>query len=247
LLIGAYSSGLLYAKKIDPHLITITYHEWVIDYTMKEFQTTYHEFFTWLPKDFEVTFRDIFEPLLPEKAHFIPNSINNNSYLNKLKPVEPKISFSADPSKIIHIRKLTILNNEYQPSLKLNRNDAFHTLIEYDVNKTITPAGIEFMLETIEGTAVIHSNNLNCSEPRTITSEPGKYRATITTPGSILNAGRYKIRIVIGVIGGQIFDHCETSIFELLDDSSSAHIGTGGKPSACIIAIPIQWKIERLA
>jgi hypothetical protein len=44
----------------------------------KEYHTTYLEFLTWFPKDFEVTFRDIFEPVLPEKAPYNPNSINRN-------------------------------------------------------------------------------------------------------------------------------------------------------------------------
>jgi len=85
LLFGAFSSGLIYSKKMNPHLTTFTYHEWVIHYMMERLHMTNHPFDSWLPREFESDFRDNFKRLLPEKA---PYNSDNSIHTH----MEPKIN-----------------------------------------------------------------------------------------------------------------------------------------------------------
>ncbi|MBU1007675.1 alpha-2,8-polysialyltransferase family protein [Candidatus Dependentiae bacterium] len=63
-LIGDYSSGLFYSKKLYPNIKTYSYHPWFINYTTQTFDATFPDH-SWLEKTFHGVLQNEFKHILP--------------------------------------------------------------------------------------------------------------------------------------------------------------------------------------
>ena len=69
LILGCYSSGLYYAKKITPSITTFSFDKWYLDYCLNHFQeasgSLYLDSLYWTREFFHETYHDAFKEVLP--------------------------------------------------------------------------------------------------------------------------------------------------------------------------------------
>lgn len=155
--------------------------------------------------------------------------------------------FEADLDKKIQIRTVQLLNQQGKPSTELDREHPFRVFIEYEVRQHVSGAHVGVMLDKLDGTAICHSADIDVAPSGIIEREPGLYQAVVEFPGGLLNAGAYQIRIGIGKRGGEKYDYCDAFVFHLNDHGSFATLGFGGRQRLGLLALPLEWKIEKVA
>ncbi len=130
-------------------------------------------------------------------------------YLSDSLSSNAEVRYEAKADMAAQIRHVRLLNAGGLPSAELDRRQAFSVEIEYDVRRSIEGAQISYMLERADGTPVCYSADIDARPDLATSRSTGSFRATVSFPGDLLNAGVFQIRLGIARRGGTIFDYRE--------------------------------------
>jgi hypothetical protein len=159
---------------------------------------------------------------------------------------DAEISFSANIEKKLQMSAARLLDHSGTPSTELDRNHPFTVSIDYEVRTRTEGAHLGIMLDKVDGTPVCYATDLDAAPDGVIDRKPGSYRAMVTFPGGILNAGVYQIRLGLARYGGDVYDYCEPFVFHLDDHGTFAAMGAHGQQRQGILALPLQWQTTEI-
>jgi lipopolysaccharide transport system ATP-binding protein len=157
-----------------------------------------------------------------------------------------EVTFPTNMAKNLQMSAARLLDESGIPSTELDRTRAFTVSVDYVVRLRIEGAHLGIMLDRIDGTPVCHTTDVDAAPEGVIDRKPGSYRATVTFPGGILNAGVYQIRLGLARYGGDVYDYCEPFVFHLEDRGTFATMGAQGQQRQGILALPLNWQTSAI-
>ena len=162
--------------------------------------------------------------------------------------MESKAEFycAPDMQKKIQIRAVRLLDHTGNPSTELDREYPFKVVIEYEVRRHIVGAHVTTNLDKVGEMLICGTQDIDMVPGGVIERQPGLYRSIVEFPGGLLNTGTYQIRIGIARYGDEVYDICEASVFHLYDYGSFAAASSRGQQRKGVLAIPLNWKTEKL-
>ena len=129
---------------------------------------------------------------------------------------------------------------------ELDRNHPFSVSVDYQVRSRIEGAHLGVMLDRIDGTPVCYATDIDSAHEGIRDRKPGTYRAVVTFPGAILNAGVYQIRLGLARFGGDVYDYREPFVFHLEDRGTFAALGAQGQQRPGILTLPLEWQTTEI-
>jgi homopolymeric O-antigen transport system ATP-binding protein len=169
-----------------------------------------------------------------------------NRYAQTSTSSDAEISFPPNTEKILQMSSAKLLDQTGKPSTELDRNESFTVTIDYEVRAKTEGAHLGIMLDRIDGTPICYTSDIDSAPEGSIDRKPGSYRATVTFPGGLLNAGVYQIRLGLARYGGEIYDYCEPFVFHLEDRGTFATFGSQGHQRQGILALPLDWQTTQI-
>lgn len=157
-----------------------------------------------------------------------------------------EVSFTTAKEKLLQISAARLLDHTGKPSTELDRSHSFSVSVDYQVRTRIEGVHLGVMLDRIDGTPVCYSTDLDTAREEFFERKPGSYRAIVSFPGGILNAGVYQIRLGLARYGGDVYDYNEPFVFQLEDRGTFASVGAMGQQRQGILALPLQWQTSEI-
>jgi len=149
-------------------------------------------------------------------------------------------SYPEDPSKIMQIRRVRILDHTGKPAVDINNRYPFTTELEFEVLEPRVGANLYWILYRSDDSIVCDSQALDTGLDRAIANEPGYYVAKLTFPGNLLNAGLYRLGVDI-VVPQRGADRHDIS-FPVINGQSFGEV-LGGQRQG-VLLMPLPWQIE---
>lgn len=144
-----------------------------------------------------------------------------NNYLARNQGSTSNCTLSADPSKPMRLREITVLNHCGKPSSQVEMTKPFRVRVVYDVNCTVTSAHVICFFHTSDGTMVFGSGDADTSPERLNVRKPGMYKAEFEVPAFLLGDGQYYIAVSLSVPFQIIYDRHEPVLsFSVVDNNS---------------------------
>jgi len=153
-----------------------------------------------------------------------------------------EVTFPANMAKKLQMTAARLLDDSGKASTELDRTRSFTVSVDYEVRMRVEGAHLGIMLDRIDGTPVCHTTDVDTAPEGIVDRKPGLYRATVTFPGGILNAGVYQIRLGLARYGGDVYDYSEPFVFNLEDHGTFATMGAQGRQRQGILALPLDWQ-----
>ena len=148
--------------------------------------------------------------------------------------------YPRDPSKVMQIRRVRILDHTGTPTADLDNRYPFTTELEFEVREPRVGANLYWILYRSDDSIVCDSQLLDAGLDRTIANEPGYYVAKLTFPGNLLNAGPYRLGVDI-VVPERGADRHDIS-FPVINGQSFGEV-LGGQRKG-VLLMPLPWQIE---
>ncbi len=154
--------------------------------------------------------------------------------------------YPRDPSKIMQIRRVRILDQMGTPAADFDNRYPFTTELEFEVlEPKVESCELWWGLYTADDTTVCGSYSHDINPDRAIVSKPGSYVARLKFPGNILNAGLYRLGIETRMHDRLIDRHDVT--FHVLNGQSFGQDSFGqtlGGQRKAVLLMPLPWQIE---
>ncbi len=163
------------------------------------------------------------------------------------------VSFPTDPQKNVQFVRVRVLDHRGECSAELDRSQPFYLEFEYEVRGDGDDAVLEVILEAshmMGQTILFQSRETDLQADKLSRRGSGRYRACVSIPGQLLNAGTYRIRPWIWkkVNDPDVHDEWKMGMtFRLHDHGTFASMGEGGRQRPGILALPLEWKTQTLS
>ena len=157
-----------------------------------------------------------------------------------------EVSYVRDQDKILQMLAAKLLDHSGKTATELDRNHPFSVSVDYQVRSRIEGAHLGVMLDRIDGTPVCYATDIDTAHEGIRDRKPGTYRAVVTFPGAILNAGVYQIRLGLARFGGDVYDYREPFVFHLEDRGTFAALGAQGQQRPGILTLPLEWQTTEI-
>jgi lipopolysaccharide transport system ATP-binding protein len=131
------------------------------------------------------------------------------------------VRIEAEPSKVMRLRSLAILNAQGQSTGQVEMGQPFRVRLEYDVNQPVSSAHVICYFLTADGVNVLGSGDSDCAPQRLGKRRVGSYTAEFEVPAFILNEGRYSISVSLSIPFTRYLDRHDSVVrFTVVDQSS---------------------------
>lgn len=167
-------------------------------------------------------------------------------YTEGSRHMNAEVTFDDKPDCDMPILGCRLLDPDGTPRSELDRMQPFQLELRYAVHRPLSGAHIALMLDRADGTPVLHSLDVDGHPDGSVDRAMGIYRATFHYPGSLFNAGVYKLRIATGRYPSTKYDYCEPFVFELYDRGSFAAVGAQGKQRQGVVSMVLDVDTQRL-
>jgi len=180
-----------------------------------------------------------------------------NFYLENsvVEETGPEINFVEMSENDYQILKFMILDHEGRKSSSLDRAKPFQLVADFIFRKHSDELDLNFGITTASNengvninTTVIQWSNRHHRRHKfndeKIAMKPGKYRATATFPGYILNSGKYNFVAHLTYAESVFYQKNKKPILFELYDLGSSHTSKRGGRSSGVIAMPLDWDVR---
>lgn len=150
-------------------------------------------------------------------------------------------SIEADPSKVMRLRSLAILNAQGQPTGQLEMGHPFRVRLQYDVNHPIVSAHVICHFLTADGINVFGSGDTDCAPERLGKRRVGSYTAEFEVPAFILNEGRYSISVSLSIPFTQYLDRHDSLVYFTVVDESSIRRTSYRHRRPGVLGLDLPW------
>lgn len=129
--------------------------------------------------------------------------------------------FEAVPDKAMCLREVAVVSHDGNCSGEVEMARPFSVRVSYDINEDIENVHAFCRIETAEGVTVIGSGDADYDPAHLGRRRRGSYTAEFTVDGGLLEAGRYRVSLSLGVPYDKNFDRRTDAVqFKVVDRSS---------------------------
>lgn len=129
--------------------------------------------------------------------------------------------FAPEPEKAMCLREVSVLSHDGNCSGEVEMALPFVVRVTYDINEDLDRAHVFCRIETSEGVTVIGTGDADYDPAHLGRRRRGSYTAEVTVDGGLLEAGRYRVSVSLGIPFDRNFDRRADAVqFRVADRSS---------------------------
>jgi lipopolysaccharide transport system ATP-binding protein len=179
--------------------------------------------------------------------YFGDTSVAISQYLSTMFAREPVMTWPEQHAKRLQLRRLAVRPVNGMATATIDRQSDLIFELDIDVRDDEPGSYIALMLDSVDGTPVWHSQDLDQTDRSSVVRRaPGAYRFAVRFPGGLLNAGTYNLRAGIANSSALVHDTSDGLIFDLVDTGTHAAVGAHGQQRRGVLTILLEWKQECL-